>query len=299
MKSIAVGGGTWNKGLVRVWDIATGKLQWSASPEWGAFCDVSCLAWSPDGSRLAAGNHDGRVTIWDSDGRNERIAWKPWSIGKGATIGDLAWSHDGSRIVSHSGGDIHLWEVESGREIAIVADDALFRKREAEKGRTVATINYDCFHSSPRLAFAPDDRSVLIAGRTVKGAGKDYATDVWVWDLEANRESRTLARSLSRPTMRFVVTKDARQLITLSSVPREESFKHPDVAFTAHGWDFENGRQLWAGAVVLDPDKGESSIQYTNAISPDGRRVTLFWNTHTPAPNAGRVTIFELPQSIP
>jgi WD40 repeat protein len=240
------------------------------------------------------------VKIWDVDGGNERIAWKPTSIGEGGTVGDLAWSHDGKRIVSHSSGVIHVWEVESGRELAVYEDHEYFRKLRAAQGRAVVTVMNDGIHYWPRLSFSPDDRSILVAGRELRGLGRGYIEDVWGWDLEANRESRSLAGVSTRSTLGLVVTRDAQQLITLSSgIPDAERVKHPEYVFAVYGWDYESGRQLWAGATVLEPDKGEPAVRYLNAISPDGRRVTLFWNNRGSASDSGTVTIFELPQSPP
>lgn len=72
-------------GVIRVWDLASGNLQWKAEAHGGW---ASAVAFSPDGTKLASGGEDGRVCLW-APFQGERLA-------SGKLHGHaLAWSRDG------------------------------------------------------------------------------------------------------------------------------------------------------------------------------------------------------------
>jgi tetratricopeptide (TPR) repeat protein len=68
------------------------------------------VAFSPDGQRVASGNVDQAVRIWDSETGQELFALQSHAGG----VASLAFSPDGQRLASaNTDGSIHLWETTS------------------------------------------------------------------------------------------------------------------------------------------------------------------------------------------
>jgi WD40 repeat protein len=68
------------------------------------------IAWCPGGTLLAGGSTDGRVCLWDiaSGTLQQQMP------GYHGVITGLAWSPDGTRLVSAGGGKLMVWEAQSG-----------------------------------------------------------------------------------------------------------------------------------------------------------------------------------------
>jgi WD40 repeat protein len=105
---------------VRIWNVDTGlEIRTLRSPE-GL---VTRMAYSPDGSRLAAASQNGSVIVWDT------IAGKTCLTLRGRTgiVHGVAYSPDGRRLVTAAGGmnkggeqlygDVKLWDARNGQEI--------------------------------------------------------------------------------------------------------------------------------------------------------------------------------------
>jgi len=120
------------------------------------------LTYSPDGRWLAGAGDDFRVlSVWDAR------TFQPVArfTGHTGTINSVAFSPDGRRLVSGSGGDdgtVRVWDVEGGTARVL-------------KGHTGEVF---------AATFSPN-------GTRVASAGRDR--DVWLWDPETGEEMVRLA----------------------------------------------------------------------------------------------------------
>jgi WD40 repeat protein len=105
----------------------------------------------------------GRIGSLAFDSKGEKLVTVGWDT-PGASAGEMdAWSKGTSR------GDIHIWNVASGAEIAHFGNDCggLFD-----------------------VAFAPDDKTIITAGRAANAPRKGNVT---IWDAQTHKPIRSLA----------------------------------------------------------------------------------------------------------
>lgn len=97
---------------------------------------VAALDFHPDGAHLATGGADGAIRIWNL----ERQLIESSMRGHGGRIGDLRYSPDGSRLVSHSREDrtLRLWSAtEEVPPFAIAAPGTVYSLCFSADGRTI------------------------------------------------------------------------------------------------------------------------------------------------------------------
>ncbi|MFF7795725.1 helix-turn-helix domain-containing protein [Streptomyces sp. NPDC007991] len=137
--------------------------------------EVTALAFSPDGSRLAVGDTTGHVTLWDGDLRHRAGALTGTSDtvfeGEPEAVEALAFSSDGSTLaVGGANGTLRLWDTEGqqllGSDLPTPGDE-IRSLAFAEDGGTV-------YASGPnvplqRFPVAPDRAVRTICARTGGG----------------------------------------------------------------------------------------------------------------------------------
>ncbi|WP_416968095.1 WD40 repeat domain-containing protein [Streptomyces sp. 4F14] len=113
---------------------------------------ATALGFAPDGSRLAVGDEDGRVDLWDGDARHRAGVLRnvfPAALGDGPEqISALAFSPDGTTLaVGGDAGTLQLWDVAAQQPLGGPLPTA---------GEAVTS-----------LAFAPDSTTLYASGAHV------------------------------------------------------------------------------------------------------------------------------------
>jgi WD40 repeat protein len=184
---------------VQIWDPDTGRdlgsLPWAT--------DVRSVAFSADGTLLAAGSYAGPVKVWDLSrpgaeatthhlyaGPVLNVAFRPNNL-------DLAWCTGTGRIRiidARSGAEVRTFRGHDGpvnclafspdgRRLASAGDDRLVRVWSMDAPKEVRSRylqggwNYDC-------AFSPDGRYLALAGGVNQFMRATEHTSVRLWDLD-------------------------------------------------------------------------------------------------------------------
>jgi WD40 repeat protein len=177
--------GVFDQGLneVKIWDAATGQERQTLT---GHTEGVSCVAYSPDGTRIVSGSSGDRImSVGTEEVRTRAVIGSPdntlkvWDAATGrkmltltghsSGVTSVAWSPDGKRIVSGSGwfvasnsGEIKVWDAATGQQLHTLNQP---------------TVKVSC------VAYSPD-------GSWIVSGSSDSTLNVW--DAATGRKMLTL-----------------------------------------------------------------------------------------------------------
>ena len=259
---------------------------------------VEAVAFSPDGTRLASGSHDGTAKLWDV-ATEQRIATLPGDAD--SRVVSAAFSPDGKVLASVSS-RVSLWDVATEQRSATFRGDQPLAVAFSPDGKTLAVGTWN---STIELwEVATRQRSATLRGHTdavtsvaFSADGKllasgSYDTTVRLWEVATRQQTANLQRH-ARVVFSVALSPDGTRLASGSedgtvrlwdTATRTEmaalvggslgvrsvSFS-PDGALLASG-DVQGGIYLWD--VVLQTQIasfGSASGVSSVSVSPDGK----------------------------
>lgn len=204
---------------------------------------VACLAFSPDGRRLAAHNGSDKLWIWEVKTGKELLRLKlPAANGARSGATCLAFSPDGKAFaVRCQDRAVRVWETETGKEL---------QRLGGLPG------------PKSSLAFSPDGRS-LFAG----GSG----SPILCWDLTGAGKLREIGDFSSTPFV--ALSRDGKTVTAGRSAFREGQ------KWLFARWDIASGKEIGRQILTLfDPWSGALSPDGHIFARPeeDGKTITVF-----------------------
>jgi WD40 repeat protein len=190
-----------------VWAIASGQEVFALPADHQS---VWSVAWSPDGTNLAAGSEDGTIRVVEGMKQNPKVhsfqAHGTGSVGYRPGVRKLAWNPQGDRLASAGWWEpvVKVWDPIRGTELATMTDhrdsvlalawspdgkrlasgsiDQLVIIWDAETGQKLTTMRGHTYWVEA-LAWSPD-------GSRIVSAGTDNS--VRIWDPRTGEESFVL-----------------------------------------------------------------------------------------------------------
>ena len=248
-----IAGGSIDSYTVRLWDADTGNLINTLTGHTGW---VLSVAYSPDGNTLASGSWQGKeLRLWDT--ANTSNLMNTLTKDGGHQILSVAYSPDGTTLAGGSGGDVHLWDANTGNPINIFRNAGSYSVAYSPDGTTIASSAFDV----QLWDVATGNRINTLTEHTGRVRSVAFSPD-----------GTTIASGSWDDTVRLWDTATGNLIKTLEHRSTVESVAFsPDGTTLASGG--RDGLHLWDTATGNHINTLRTSFVNSVAYSPDGTTI--------------------------
>jgi RNA polymerase sigma factor (sigma-70 family) len=248
-------------GLVRLWDLASGKMLCQLEGKRAAF--------SPDGKTVATADYDEssanwKTMVWDLAGKQIRTLAR-----KHGSVGDLAFAPDGNTLVKATAGEIRLWDVAAGREVGPLAgrQNTFYSVAWSPRGDVVAA------------AGGPEGNLKLWDAATGKEVRQFEGHRDWIGSVVFSPDGKRLASSSGGTReggIRLWDVESGGQIGDLDASHCSQTAFFPDGKRLASAGEYGAPSRVWDTETKTEIcPLGGAGFSYGVAVAPDGKRVAL------------------------
>ncbi len=238
---------------------------------------IEGLSWSPDGSKLASGNQNGVVQIWDIETGAESLRFQATT----SSVVNLSWSPDISRLATANGDErIKIWNAEDGELLleicchtfrkfiagdiawsndatllASVGNDSTVRIWDSSSGVMQRAVCCTDSEWSRAVSWSPDGTKLAAASYSSLGAGS-----VTIWETDTWAQARTLEGN-TMSIMDFDWSPDGTMIVASGNDGR------------IYFWDVDSGELLRKLDIMRINQ--ETNWVYNVDWSPDGAYIVI------------------------
>jgi len=255
---------------------------------------VTCLAFSPDGNRLASGGDDAEVIVWDVPGQRELSRWRvPTSPSDVAArnhgalkiavvslrdflrdnnaIESVSFSRNATQVVACAFRGMYVWSIQPNGRVLRVEGKEWRASSVSTGGQRVVSARIDgvlklwSTDSGLELGHHKGDLAITSMAWSVDGRRFVLSVPGWVelWDAEALKTVRKIATGSHSPTVASL--SPIGTLVAFGGGSVDHKLQGPVDCFV-HVYDTQNGQEVVKLAGHTGPITGV-------CFAPDGDHV--------------------------